>query len=366
MSKPETRVSANNTPVPPESDPPAQLTLDEGGDNAGVIIPEDPKRYQVWRISGPSAHFSNPRLECSLQMTTSRHLEAVTSSVLDYRLENGRTYHAYKNGNLEQNMFLRTFGNRLGPAPPNEEKSNVGRVLDSGTGTGIWATDFGEEHPDAEVIGVDLSVTWPNYMPTNVRVEIDDLEEPWIFSQPLNYIHSRNMQAVIIDCASYIKKCYDNLAPGGYLEVNEVDLFPQSDDGTLKDDSAILESTRLIHECSTIFGRSPLKLEDLAEIMTSVGFEDVTAQKFKWHTNSWPKDAHYKELGAWCHDNLVAGWEGVSMAPFTRALNWSNKEVIVFMVDVRKELANKQIHAYFSVWSVYGRKSSTPKSPTVA
>ncbi|TQN69650.1 hypothetical protein CSHISOI_05850 [Colletotrichum shisoi] len=36
------------------------------------------------------------------------------------------------------------------------------------------------------------------------------------------------------------------------------------------------------------------------------------------------------------------------MAPFTRALNWSKEEVIVFIVDVRKEFANKQIHAYFS------------------
>lgn len=50
-------------------------------------------------------------------------------------------------------MFLRTFGNRLGTAPPNEEKSNVGRVLDAGTGTGIWAIDFGDEHTDAEVDG---------------------------------------------------------------------------------------------------------------------------------------------------------------------------------------------------------------------
>lgn len=78
--------------------------------------------------------------------------------------------------------------------------------------------------------------------------------------------------------------------------------------------------------------------------MTSVGFENVTVQKFKWPTNSWPKDAHYKEWGAWCHDNLVARWEGVCMAPFTRALNWPKEEVIVFMVDVRKEFANKQIH----------------------
>ena len=56
----------------------------------------------------------------------------------------------------------------------NPETSNGGRVLDIGTGTGIWAVEYGQftrdfplssnltifkadEHPDAHVIGVDLS-----------------------------------------------------------------------------------------------------------------------------------------------------------------------------------------------------------------
>jgi ubiquinone/menaquinone biosynthesis C-methylase UbiE len=34
--------------------------------------------------------------------------------------------------------------------------SKVKRVLDVGTGTGIWAIDFGDEHPEAEVKG-DIS-----------------------------------------------------------------------------------------------------------------------------------------------------------------------------------------------------------------
>ena len=33
---------------------------------------------------------------------------------------------------------------------------NSKRVLDLGTGTGIWATDFANSHPKAEVIGMDL------------------------------------------------------------------------------------------------------------------------------------------------------------------------------------------------------------------
>ena len=31
------------------------------------------------------------------------------------------------------------------------------RILDVGTGTGIWAVDMGDEFPSAEIIGTDLS-----------------------------------------------------------------------------------------------------------------------------------------------------------------------------------------------------------------
>lgn len=31
------------------------------------------------------------------------------------------------------------------------------RVLDLGTGTGIWAIDFGDMYPSAEVLGIDIS-----------------------------------------------------------------------------------------------------------------------------------------------------------------------------------------------------------------
>lgn len=63
---------------------------------------------------------------------------------------------------LQHNMFIRTLGGRLGLAPPNDPNSKVKRVLDVGTGTGIWALDFGDEHPEAQVIGVDLSPIQPN------------------------------------------------------------------------------------------------------------------------------------------------------------------------------------------------------------
>ena len=43
---------------------------------------------------------------------------------------------------------------------PVEKKVGM-RVLDVGTGTGIWAIDFADAHPDSTVVGVDLSPIQP-------------------------------------------------------------------------------------------------------------------------------------------------------------------------------------------------------------
>jgi methylase of polypeptide subunit release factors len=63
---------------------------------------------------------------------------------------------------LQHNMTIMMLDNRLGLAPPNEPGVNVKRVLDVGTGTGIWAIDYADEHPDTQVVGVDLSPIQPD------------------------------------------------------------------------------------------------------------------------------------------------------------------------------------------------------------
>jgi tRNA G46 methylase TrmB len=49
----------------------------------------------------------------------------------------------------------------LGLSPPNEQDAPAQQVLDIGTGTGIWAIDYADAHPDSTVIGVDLSPIQP-------------------------------------------------------------------------------------------------------------------------------------------------------------------------------------------------------------
>jgi methylase of polypeptide subunit release factors len=63
-------------------------------------------------------------------------------------------------------------------------------VLDLGTGTGIWAIDFADRYPSALVIGTDLSPTQPEWVPPNIRFEIEDFNDDWTFKlKDFDYIH---------------------------------------------------------------------------------------------------------------------------------------------------------------------------------
>ncbi|OLN95936.1 Trans-aconitate 2-methyltransferase 8 [Colletotrichum chlorophyti] len=261
------------------------------------------------------------------------------------------------------NIYLLTLNYKLGLAPPAQKDSNVKRVLDIGTGTGLWAVEFADEHPEAEVVGVDLSPIQDEFIPPNVKFEIDDVEESWTWNQPFDYVHIRGMTSSISDWKKLFKQAFDsNLEPGGYIELFEGQMKPCCDDGTLKPDGAFMKWLANIEKASRIFGRPYVDVPALAPLLEEVGFVDVSTTEFKWPVNTWPKDPHYRELGEWSLLNFMEGIEAWTLAPFTRALNWSQVEVQVFLVDVRKELQDRNIHMYSPLYTIYARKPLETKA----
>ena len=89
------------------------------------------------------------------------------------------------------------------------------------------------------------------------------------------------------------------------------------------------------------------------------GFKDVTQQIVKLPCNTWPKEKRLKLLGAWELENLLSSLEGMVMRLFQKALGWSEEEVIVFLVDVRKDIKSRSIHAYWPFYVVSARKPSS-------
>lgn len=80
--------------------------------------------------------------------------------------------------------------------------------------------------------------------------------------------------------------------------------------------------------------------------MEEIGFVDVEERRFAWPLNTWPKAKKDKLVATWMQEDLLTGLQGLSMGLLTRGLGWSTQEVESLLVDVRKDVKNRNIHAY--------------------
>lgn len=91
-----------------------------------------------------------------------------------------------------------------------------------------------EQHPEADVLGTDLSPIQPEYVPPNCRFEVDDVEDEWVYNYKFDYIHGRYVCPFLTDIPGLFKNIYDNLEPGGYMEVMETLMLMEAVDDSLE------------------------------------------------------------------------------------------------------------------------------------
>ncbi|PMD22736.1 S-adenosyl-L-methionine-dependent methyltransferase [Hyaloscypha hepaticicola] len=292
---------------------------------------------------------------------------SITSSIYKFREENGRTYNAYGDRtywlpndedeksrlDLQHHLFQLTLGGKLFTAPIDPKKTL--RVLDVGTGTGIWAIDYADEHPQAEVLGVDVSPIQPSFVPPNVRFEVDDAEKPWSYAKEFDFIFSRMMTGSFGNWRAYIQECFDHTNPGGYLEVEDILSPPQCQDDTLKG-TALEKWGNLFLESSIKLGVPLDSALSIKKNMEEAGYVDVVQVIYEWPMNKWPADKNMKTIGLWSHEATTATLSDMTTALFGRGLGWTPEEVEVFLVDVRKDMKNPRIHAYWPIYVVHGKK----------
>ncbi|OAA57144.1 Methyltransferase type 11 [Akanthomyces lecanii RCEF 1005] len=247
-------------------------------------------------------------------------------------------------GGSETDSALGVEQDRLAPV---EKDANIQRILDLGTGTGIWAMDIGDEFPEAEVIGVDLSPIQPSYVPPNVRFIIDDVEDEWDYPSQLDFVFGRMLVGSISNWPKLMAQSYDNLRSGGWLELQDIVLQPQCADGTLKEDSFIKKWADEMLTATANINRYADSGLFYKQQMIDAGFVNVTEVVYKWPTNTWPKNEPYRELGFWSFQNIAGELEGLSLALFTRSLGWSADSVMIFLTEVRKAMADKSVHVWW-------------------
>ncbi|GKT52087.1 secondary metabolism regulator LAE1 [Colletotrichum spaethianum] len=297
----------------------------------------------------------------------SSYSASLTSSIIDYPEEYGRRYHAYRAGSYQfpndereidrldfnHTLIARTTG-QLFLAPIEKDKTH--RILDVGTGTGIWAIEIGDGFPNAEVVGIDLSAIQPSFVPPNVKFEIDDAESSWVGNAKYDFIFSRYLALSIANWPRLVGNIYTNLNNNGWAEFQDYSLTLDSDDGTLTDDHQTMKWQKWGNEIAEKIGRDFNPGPKLRNWVAEAGFRNIVHKHYKIPVGPWAKGAHYKEIGMLNLMQLLDGLEAFTLRPFCGVLGWTTEEAQVLRANVRKEIKSGAFHAHLNYHVVYGQK----------
>jgi SAM-dependent methyltransferase len=231
---------------------------------------------------------------------------------------------------------------QLAPIPSHPQK-----ILDLGTGSGIWAIDIAEKYPSAVVIGADTAAVQPNMLPPNLQFEIEDVTLDWLWPKnSFDFIHARELTMAIPDWPRLISQAYDTLKPGGYFELSASIPDFKSDDGTLSLGPAYVEIAQMYFDMADRIGcsgKDPMLFKDQ---LTAAGFTDVVEKVFKIPTNPWPKDERLKQIGAFEMLHFRDGISNIFARGYTQILGGDPAYFEIVMANARREVINRKMHTY--------------------
>ncbi|KAM6530475.1 hypothetical protein FALCPG4_008603 [Fusarium falciforme] len=364
-SPPETSKSPRSS-KDPESPKSTGSNAAEGSTGVGIL----PASH--WQEASQDDDVGdNSDADSTTGLSTASSTSSISSSIFEYRKVHGRTYHRemgnaqYWGANdekqsefLDINHHALTLGinGKLHLAPLEKEK--VQKVIDIGTGTGIWAMDFADEYPGSEVIGTDISPIQPSWVPPNLKFEIEDCTQEWTFpADHADYIHMRWLVGSIPDWDKLFSQAYRCCRPDGWVESFEPSPFFTSDDGTVKEESALGQWGKFFIEGGKKFGMNFTIVEDDVQVkaMEAAGFVDIQTFEYKTPVGGWPKDTHLKELGHFGRHVALSDTEGVVLF-MANTLGWTEAEVQGYIAHFRKEINSGKYHPYYRQRVVWGRK----------
>ncbi|KAK2021897.1 S-adenosyl-L-methionine-dependent methyltransferase [Colletotrichum zoysiae] len=244
---------------------------------------------------------------------------------------------------LQSKLFQRFLGSQYFREVVHSRKGEQTRVLDVGTGTGEWAIGYADTYSDqVHVIGVDIRVMQPDWVPHNCFFEIYNCEQQWPWNDGFDYIRICGTAGCFKDVQRLVKQAFEKLQPGGILQMVDFDLRLRRHDGEDTRDDDALKLFRRHAEAANNLERPIDVAPRYHRMMQEAGFELVRNDVFKVPANPWPVDEQEKKVGYMMQECITSDLEGMVTDRLVSGLGFVSEEVIVDCVTARKHLRNTE------------------------
>jgi hypothetical protein len=213
--------------------------------------------------------------------------------------------------------------------------------------------------------------------PDNVECKFEDAASTWSFpDNSVDYVHIRYLVGSIADWNALFREAFRVLKPGGYVESLEPSFVFQSDDGSVKEGSALDWWGKVFDKAGQNVGRSfGIINEDLQRKgMVNAGFGEPVVEDFKVPISPWQVDEKWQEVGRNYQATMEQGVDGKYPGPCERdgpltflgasgralksfiGMGWTNTKFDEYITVLLDEIRDETVHGYFDLRNVYARK----------
>ncbi|KAG9030908.1 hypothetical protein FRB95_003418 [Tulasnella sp. JGI-2019a] len=236
-------------------------------------------------------------------------------------------------------------GNIFGPMAallvdvPGREK----RVVDLGSGSGIWAEEMALAFPHVKFIGIDLVPTATQYPPSNAQFECYDfLAGPGLRCRDasIDAIHARCITSGVNDYARLAQESLRALLPGGGFHSAELDFRPEF--MTVRNGSLPIPATREVIRRMIELVPQALAPPSIPSALETAGFTEVTSNVEWVPIGDWMNTDRMKTIGRTARSCLVELVNALSPALIDQAIEVAGA-VPGAVVEVVAEVAAKEV-----------------------